>query len=55
MLGGKGLEVLLVGEVELRSSLQEYHELVLVDNHVLFQELNMVLGQHYLRSGGFLH
>ena len=55
MLRGEGLEVLLVGEVELRSSLQESHELVLVGNHVLFQELNMVFRQHYLRSGGFLH
>ena len=55
MLGGEGLEVLLVSEVELRSSLQKSYKLVLVGNHVLFQELNMVFGQDYLWSGGFLH
>ena len=50
MLGGKGLEVLFVIDVELRSSCQEPYELVLGDNHVLFQELNMVLWQVYICS-----
>ena len=45
MLGREGLEVLLVSKVELRSSLKEAHELVLVGNHVLFQKLNMLSRQ----------
>jgi hypothetical protein len=55
VLGREGLEVLLVSKVELRSSLKEAHELVLVGNHVLFQKLNLVFGQLNLWGSSFLH
>jgi hypothetical protein len=55
VLGREGLKVLLVSKVELRSSLKEAHELVLVGNHVLFQKLNMLSRQLNLWGSSFLH